>query len=132
MVRNTYKGLGDKREMDFWARFINCLIHVLNKFLENACRAVFGRQGMGQNTCLQMIISIITVYKRIKEEGGIALSDHIQSLVVGKFVASGEWQKEAAENCVQAFDKAMDDLECDDIEEVMGLLKAPRNIQDPV
>lgn len=91
--------------MDRWARFINCLMHAINKWLENACRAVFGGQCMGKNTYLQMILSIINVYKRIKEEGSITLSDHIQFLVADQLVASGEWQKEAGENCVQAFIK---------------------------
>ena len=81
-VQLTYNGLTKKQVMDEWARFINCLLHALSKCLENGCRAIFGKQGIGQNTCLQMIYAIVTVYKRIKQEGGIALLDEIQAMAV--------------------------------------------------
>ena len=57
-------------------------MHALSKCLQRACEAVFGKQGMGQNTCLQMFFSIVKVYKRLEEEGGIELTDAVQELVI--------------------------------------------------
>ena len=61
----------------------------------------------------------------VKEEGGTALSDHIQALMVDKLVACGERQKEAQANNLMVFDKAMDALEGDDIKKIAELMNAP-------
>ena len=79
-----------------------------------------------------MIFSIITVFKRIKEEGGIKLSDDIRGMVVDELVNNQNWQKEAEENCTRSFDKVMLTIDGDDAEKVLELMRAPRNMQDAV
>ena len=107
-------------------------MHALNKCLQRADEAVFGKQGMGQNSCLQMIYSIVKVYKRLKEEGGIELADSVQALVVQRVVDNGEMQEELEHNCSQGFEKFIDAINSDDIEEVLEYFRSPRNIQEPV
>ena len=85
-VQSTFVPLRMAEVLEDWARFINCLMHVLGKCLQRACEAVFGKQGMGQNSCLQMIFSIVKVYKLLKEEGGIELVDAVQEFVIQPLV----------------------------------------------
>ena len=67
------------------------------------------KKGMGQNTCLQMIYSIVTVYKRIKQEGGIALLDEIQAMAMRRLKQDGNgWQKEGGNNNPKALSEVMD------------------------
>ena len=94
--------------LEEFARFINCLMHALSKCLQRACKAVFGKQGMGQNSCLQMIFSIVRAFKSVKEEGGIKLADTIQALVVEQLVDDGNMQTELESNCSQGLEKFMD------------------------
>ena len=107
-------------------------MHAMSKCLQRAAEAVFGKQGMGQNSCLQMIYSIVKVYKRLKEEGGIELADSVQALVVQRVVDNGEMQEELEHNCSQGFEKCVDAINSDDIEEILEYFRSPRNIQEPV
>ena len=52
-VQSTFGGFIDKGILEDFARFINCLMHALSKCLQRASEAVFGKQGMGQNSYLQ-------------------------------------------------------------------------------
>jgi len=79
-----------------------------------------------------MIYSIVKVYKRLKEEGGIELADSVQALVVQRVVDNGEMQEELEHNCSQGFEKFIDAINSDDIEEVLEYFRSPRNIQEPV
>ena len=54
-VQSTFGPLRMAEVLVDWARYINCLMHALSKCLQRACEDVFGKQGMGQNSCLQMI-----------------------------------------------------------------------------
>ena len=73
-VQSTFEDFVKEGTLEAFSRFINCLMHALSKCLQRASEAVFGKQGMGQNSCLQMIYSIVKVYKRIQEEGGIEMA----------------------------------------------------------
>ena len=84
---------------------------------------------MGQNTCLQMIYSIVKVYKGIREEGGITLADAIQGLVVEQLVDNGNMQKELAQTCLQGLDKLVDSINGDDIKKVLQPYLSPRDIR---
>ena len=56
-----------------------------------------------------MIYSIVTVYKRIKQEGGIALLDEIQAMAVHCLKEDGnDWQKEGGNNNPKALSEVMD------------------------
>ena len=79
-----------------------------------------------------MIYSIVSVFKKIKSEGGIQLRDEIQALVVDQIVNDQQWQEKAAKNCVHAFDSLMETIDGDDIEKLDEIIKASRNVQDPV
>ena len=87
---------------------------------------------MGQNSCLQMIFSIVKVYKRVKEEGGIELADSVQALVVQNLVDDGNIQSELESNCSQALDQFMDAVNSDEIDEVLKYFRSPRDMQEPV
>ena len=40
---------------DEWGRFIRCLLHALNKCIENATKYTFGDQGLGKSTAPQLL-----------------------------------------------------------------------------
>ena len=54
-VQSMFCPLISNGVLEEFSRFINCLMHALIKCLQRARKAVFGKQGMGQNSCLQMI-----------------------------------------------------------------------------
>ena len=131
-VQSTFDDFIKEGTLEAFARFINCLMHALTKCLQRPSEAVFGKQGMGQNSCLQMIYSIVKVYKRIREEGGIEMADAIQALVVQKLVDDGNMQMELERSCLQGLETFMDAINGDDIEEVLGYFLSPRDMQEPV
>ena len=105
---------------------------ILKPFKGGGSGGVFGKQGMGQNSCLQMIFSIVKVYKRIREEGGIGLADAIQALVIQRLGDDGEIQMELEQNCLRGIEKFMNAINGDDVDEVLKYYQSPRNIQEPV
>ena len=122
-VQSTFDDLIVANVLEDSSRFINCLLHGYSKALQRGSEAVFGKQGMGQNSCLQMIFSIVKVYKRIREEGGIGLADAIQALVIQRLADDGEIQMELEQNCFRGIEKFMNAINGDDVEEVItGIL----------
>ena len=102
----TFDPLVSKSVFEPSARFNNRLLRALNRGLQIAREAMHDTQGMGQNSCLQMIFlnsESIHKYKRVKEEEGTELADYVQALVlVQNMVDNGNIQAELKSNCLQA------------------------------
>ena len=116
-----------------WARFINCLLHALNKCLEQACKAAFGEQGLGQNTCFQMIYNAVAMIKRIKKDGGNKLLDKYLDLVAKGVYEKEEWMEESMKNFPQQCEQLINNIELNGLDEIIEEMTATfRSIQDPV
>ena len=88
---------------DKWGRFIRCLLHALNKCIENATKYTFGDQGLGKSTAPQLLYNALTLYTKIRSMGGLKLLDEQFTKVAEKLNTDDEWQKEAKKNSPMAF-----------------------------
>ena len=131
-VSKTHHGIVKAGYMEEWTRYINCLMHAMNKCIERSGTAAFGKQGMNELTMWQMIYGIVTMYQRVKEEGTIALVDEIQGRAVQQIYNNIKVQEELAKNNIMAFDELMNTLDGDYIEAILEEFKSPRNRQAPV
>ena len=49
-----------------------------------------GNQGLGNNTCVQMVFASITMFRKIIEEGGLELYDRYHQIVVDMILQNKE------------------------------------------
>uniref|UniRef100_A0A7S2PCR3 Uncharacterized protein n=1 Tax=Skeletonema marinoi TaxID=267567 RepID=A0A7S2PCR3_9STRA len=132
--------------------FANCLLHGLNKPMENACVAVFGKQGIGYRTCWQLLYLWSLLRKRAKLDSDVKHLNEMWVEVVKKVRdANSQWRKLAEQCMPQLLKEFLDEIKtlearieeliaAGETEEAMKakdkLLKMtteyPKNIRDPV
>ena len=64
-----------------------------------------GKQGLGTNSCIQLLYASITMFRKIIVEGGFELYDKYHNLVVENILSNHEWQEEAGENFQGEFEE---------------------------
>ena len=132
--------------------FGNCLLHGLNKPMENACIAVFGKQGIGHRTCWQLLYLWTLLRKRVKLESDVKHLNQMWAEVVKKVRdTNSQWRKLAEECMPQLLNEFLDEIktleerivelnttgDTEDAKKAQEeLLKMtteyPKNIRDPV
>ena len=116
-----------------WSRHIRCYLHALNKCLERAINATFGPQGLGKNTCLQLVFAAMTMMKELTKAANLKLFDEYRKIVFNTIMAKEEWQEEAKANFKQKFNDWWTTMNGDDTDAQLELLNAAiRNVQLPV
>ena len=113
------------------SRYVNCILHGLNKCIERSSIASFGDQGRNKNTVNQLNYCAMKMLKRTKDEGGLALSNEVNAMVLTKLTIDEEWQSEAAKNSILSLDVLLSKVEDDDIES-LSMYDSPKNIDLPV
>ena len=83
-------------------RFIECDMHALAKPFEVGCQAAFGTQGIGKGTIFQLAYAAISLFRKIKEKGGLSLLDEYAKLAMDKYNNDDVWKAEAEELFKQA------------------------------
>ena len=79
--------------------FANCLLHGMNKPMENACLTVFGKPGMGNRSCWQLLYLWALFGKRMKLDSDPKRLDQMWAEVVKKIRdTNSQWYK-LAEQC---------------------------------
>ena len=88
---------------DKWGRFIRCLLHVLNKCIENATKLTFGDQGLGKTCAAQLLYNALTLFVKVRSIGGLELLDEQFTKIAEKLNTDDEWRTEAMNNSPMAF-----------------------------
>ena len=78
------------------ARFIRCILHAYNKCFERAINVALGPQGLGTNSCAQLVYGCLNMIIAIREEGGLSLLDRYYQIVLKKLKEDPEWKKMAS------------------------------------
>ena len=113
-----------------WAKHIHCLLHALNKCFERTIEASMGKQGLGTNSCIQLLYSSITMFRKIIVDGGLKLYDKYHNIVVETIMNNPEWQEEAGEHFMEQFKSWWSLMNGDDIDDVANILsEGMRNLQ---
>ena len=113
------------------SRYVNCILHALNKCIERPSIGTFVDSGIKVNGVNQLGYCAMKMLKRMKDEGGIELSDEVNSSVLRNLIENEEWQEEAAKNSLQALDALLSKVEDNEIESLQ-LYDSVRNLQLPV
>ena len=88
---------------DKWGRFIRCLLHALNKCIENATKLTFGDQGLGKTCAAQLLYNALTLFAKVRSMGGLELLDKQFTKITEKLNTDEEWRTEAMNNSPMAF-----------------------------
>ena len=64
-IQNIIKPLVANNTLLPWAKHIRCLLHALNKCFKRAVEASMGKQGLGTNSCIQLLYASITMFRKI-------------------------------------------------------------------
>jgi len=110
-----------------WGRFVRCLLHALNKCIENASKFTFGEQGLGNVCAAQLLYNAVTLFKKVKKVGGLELLDIQFNQVIEKLNDDEDWRLEAETSSPSAFAEraanraasraaSLDDLDAGDFE----------------
>ena len=110
-----------------WGRYVRCLLHALNKCIENASKFTFGEQGLGNVCAAQLLYNAVTLYTKVRKIGGLKLLDRQFHKVVEKLSDDEDWRSEAEISSPTAFDEmeadraarlaaSLDDLDAGDFE----------------
>ena len=79
--------------------FANCLLHGMNKPMENACLTVFGKPGMGNRSCWQLLYLWALFGKRMKLDSNTKRLDQMWAEVVKKIRDTDSQWYQLAEQC---------------------------------
>jgi len=138
-VQHLVKKLIELEVVDADCKWANCVLHGLQKALENPSKKIYGDQGMGRRNPWQMLYVFSLLMKYLRTEGGYDLLDTLWSIVIETMgeayaeVDETEWELEAIHNLKQAWIDFMDKVEAFGMDiELKFMNEAPRNIQDPV
>ena len=132
-MQTIHPHLINQKTMLVWSRRFRCLLHALNKCFERAFQASMGTQGLGNNTCVQMMFASITMFRKIIEECGLELYARYHQIIVDMILQNEEWQREAGENFKHQFNEWWSLMNSGDIDNVTDTLsKGMRNLQLPV
>ena len=104
-----------------------------SKCLERAINTSMGKQGLGMNTCIQLLYAAMNMFRSIIKEGGLKLYDRYHQIVIEMVMNNGNLQAELEGVAKQGLDEFWTFMNSDKYEEVTEMLvEGMRNLQLPV
>lgn len=85
------------------ATWSNCILHAVQKELENASISTFGKQGMNNNAPFQLCYQAIMMMVTVKKKGGVDLLWHCYTETLKNYLTSEKWQAESSGQFILAF-----------------------------
>jgi hypothetical protein len=116
-----------------WAKHIRYLLHALNTCFEQAIQTSMGIQGLGTNSCIQLLHSSIIMFRKITVNGGIALYDKCHNIDVERILGNPDWQDKDGKHFEDKFNSWWSLMNGDAIDSVTNILsEGMRDLQLPV
>lgn len=119
----------------------NCILHALQKMIQNPTEKTMGEQGRGQDTPAQLLYAIGKLFSTLRKQGGVALLDEAWGTIREAMKSNPEWKKlgekvmkEAWGNFMNiAADHHEEDGDASDEFKAMAdlIYKAPRGMEEP-
>ena len=119
----------------------NCILHALQKMVQNPTEKTMGEQGRGQDTPAQLLYAIGKLFSTLRKQGGVELLDEAWDIIREAMKSNPEWKKlgekvmkEAWENFMNiAADHHDEDGDASDEFKAMAdlIYKAPRGMEEP-
>jgi hypothetical protein len=92
-VQSMYGPLVSLEVLHIMATWSNCILHAVQKALENAAVGTFGKQGMNSNAPFRLCYQAIMLLVSVKKKGGIELLRHYYSETLKHYLQSDKWHK---------------------------------------
>jgi hypothetical protein len=89
------------------ATWSNCLLHAVQKALENASISTFGKQGMNNNSHFQLSYQAIMMMVTVKNKGEVKLLRHYYAQTLKHYLKSEKWQAELSGRFITAFNEIL-------------------------
>lgn len=110
-VQSMYGPLVSLEVLHIMATWSNCILHAVQKALENAAVGTFGKQGMNSNAPFQLCYQAIMLLVSVKKKGGIELLRHYYSETLKHYLQSDKWQAQSSGKFILAFQEILSFVE---------------------
>ena len=103
------------------SRYCRCLQHGLNNAFSNAIIESVGNQGLGHDTCLQMVFGLIKMLRTIIKDYGMSVYDGYYKIVMEKLRDDDNYFSECMDKFEPDAQALLDEMMSEDLDEVADL-----------
>mmetsp|Transcript_25816 Transcript_25816/g.58927 ORF Transcript_25816/g.58927 Transcript_25816/m.58927 type:complete len:686 (-) Transcript_25816:368-2425(-) len=103
------------------SRYCRCLQHGLNNAFSNAIIESVGNQGLGHDTCLQMVFGLIKMLRTVIKDRGMSVYDEYYKIVMKKLKDDDVFFSECMDKFEPEAQGLLDEMMSEDLDEVADL-----------